>query len=230
MDSVEAVFPQPVIAIPGLNITINESVVSTWIMMAIVIGIVLILRKKMPFVLEMLIDFTADLAGNFIKGPTEPYVPFLGTLLVFIATANLLGKVFWRSPAGFPWAIAAAADAAPDFAAHETDPARGAPPPEDFQLHPRRVHFGGYRRDGATIEWRYTLDLDDASPATFTERVAAWRDADRPTLLGLRRVLHVTAPAGQTAWLRVATSDRPPQAIGDGSQARHGTTPSGVPS
>ncbi len=61
--------------------------------MAMVVAGVLFLRKRAPVVLEMLIDFVSDLAGSFISGPSSPYVPFLGSLFVFIAVANLIGIV-----------------------------------------------------------------------------------------------------------------------------------------
>ena len=87
----ERIIPRVVFTI--LGIPVRNSVISTWIVMAIIVAGVLILRKKAPIVLEMLVTFTEDLAAGFIKRPTAPYVPFLGTLLVFIAVANLIGVV-----------------------------------------------------------------------------------------------------------------------------------------
>ncbi|MBL7201048.1 MAG: F0F1 ATP synthase subunit A [Anaerolineae bacterium] len=87
----ERIIPRVVFTI--LGIPVRNSVISTWIVMAIIVAGVLILRKKAPIVLEMLVTFTEDLAAGFIKRPTARYVPFLGTLLVFIAVANLIGVV-----------------------------------------------------------------------------------------------------------------------------------------
>ena len=75
------------------GIPVANSVVSTWIMMAMVIAGVLVLRRKAPVILEMLVDFIDDLAAGFISGPTAPYVPFLSALFLFIAVANLIGIV-----------------------------------------------------------------------------------------------------------------------------------------
>lgn len=75
------------------GIPVRETVFFTWIMMGLIVGGVLLLRRRAPIVLEMLITFTDGLAKGFIKGPTSPYIPFLGTLLVFIAVANLLGVI-----------------------------------------------------------------------------------------------------------------------------------------
>jgi F-type H+-transporting ATPase subunit a len=75
------------------TIPVRNSVIATWIMMALIIGGVLLLRKKAPIVLEMIVDFTDELALGFIMPPATPYIPFLGSLLVFIAVANLIGIV-----------------------------------------------------------------------------------------------------------------------------------------
>jgi F-type H+-transporting ATPase subunit a len=85
------VFPRVVFEVGG--IPIRNSVISTWIMMAIIVAGVLLLRKKAPIVLEMLIDFADGVAKGYIRRPSSPYVPFLGSLLVFIAVANLIGIV-----------------------------------------------------------------------------------------------------------------------------------------
>ena len=87
----EDVFPQVVFTV--LGVPVRNTVITTWVMMAMLVVAVLYLRKRAPVVLEMLIDFTDGLAGSFISAPTEPFLPFLGTLLVFIAVANLIGIV-----------------------------------------------------------------------------------------------------------------------------------------
>jgi F-type H+-transporting ATPase subunit a len=58
----------------------------------VLVGVVVI-RRRAPVVLEMLVDFVDGLAGSFIAGPTAPYVPFLGALFVFLAVANVSGIV-----------------------------------------------------------------------------------------------------------------------------------------
>jgi F-type H+-transporting ATPase subunit a len=85
------VFPRVVFTLFG--VPVRNSVISTWVMMAMIVGGILYLRKKAPVVLEMLIDFTEGLAGSFIRRSTDPFIPFLGSLLVFIAVANLIGIV-----------------------------------------------------------------------------------------------------------------------------------------
>jgi F-type H+-transporting ATPase subunit a len=87
----EAVFPKVVFTVAG--IPVRNTVISTWAMMVMIFAAVLFFRRRAPAVLEMLIDFTDGLAGDYIKGPTDRYIPFLGTLVVFIAVANLIGIV-----------------------------------------------------------------------------------------------------------------------------------------
>ena len=91
MGIMERIVAREVFRLFGVPVT--NSVISTWVMMAMVFVAVAILRRRAPIVLEMLVDFVDELAGMFISGPTAPYVPFLGALLVFIATANLIGIV-----------------------------------------------------------------------------------------------------------------------------------------
>jgi F-type H+-transporting ATPase subunit a len=85
----EHVFPQVVFMVYG--IPIRNTVISTWALMALIVAAVLLLRKRAPIVLEMLIDFVEGVAQDYIKGPPDIYVPFLGALMVFIAVANLSG-------------------------------------------------------------------------------------------------------------------------------------------
>jgi F-type H+-transporting ATPase subunit a len=87
----EDVFPK-VVFMP-FGIPIRNSVIATWVIMAMIVGGVILLRKKAPVVLEMIVDFTTDLAISFVGGDPSPYVPFLGTLMIFIAVANLIGIV-----------------------------------------------------------------------------------------------------------------------------------------
>jgi F-type H+-transporting ATPase subunit a len=73
------------------GVGVRESVISTWALMVLIIAGVVIIRKRVPVLLEMLIDFIESTASGFIPGNIEPYVPFLGSLFVFLAVANLGG-------------------------------------------------------------------------------------------------------------------------------------------
>jgi F-type H+-transporting ATPase subunit a len=89
----DTVFSAVQFYIPYLNIPVRNSVVATWIMMSIVIAAVLASRKWAPVVLEIFVEFVIDLVNNFIPGSAFPYVPFLGSLMLFIAVANFLGNI-----------------------------------------------------------------------------------------------------------------------------------------
>jgi F-type H+-transporting ATPase subunit a len=75
------------------GVGVRESVISTWALMILVIVGVVIVRKRAPVLFEMLIDFVESTASGFIPGEVGPYVPFLGSLFLFLAVANLGGII-----------------------------------------------------------------------------------------------------------------------------------------
>jgi F-type H+-transporting ATPase subunit a len=85
------IFPQVLFTFYG--IPIRNTVISTWAMMAMIVGAVIWLRVRRPVILEMLIDLVEGVAKDYIAGPPDIYVPFLGSLIVFIAVANLSGII-----------------------------------------------------------------------------------------------------------------------------------------
>lgn len=87
----EGVFPQVVFRV--LGIPVRDTVVSTWIMMAIVVGAAAVIGRRRPMALEMLVDFLIDTISGTMGRPAEPYLPLLGTLTIFIAIANVIGAV-----------------------------------------------------------------------------------------------------------------------------------------
>lgn len=82
-------FPRDVFLLFG--IPVRDTVISTWIMMAIVVAAVVILRRRFPMALEMLVDFLGDTLSEAMGRPAAGYLPFLGALAIFIAAANVLG-------------------------------------------------------------------------------------------------------------------------------------------
>ena len=91
MDVTQQIVPGPMFELFG--VAVRESVVSTWVLMVLIIAGVIVIRKRVPILLEMLIGFTEDLAGQFIPGSVEPYIPFLGSLFLFLAVANVSGII-----------------------------------------------------------------------------------------------------------------------------------------
>ena len=84
------VFPKVVFRLFDV-IPVRDTVISTWIMMALVLGVILILRRSMPDALEMFIDFVSDTITDLLGRPAEPFLPFLGALILFLVVGNNLG-------------------------------------------------------------------------------------------------------------------------------------------
>jgi len=87
----EDVFPQVVFSIFG--IPVRDTVISTWIMMAIIVAGAVVVRHSFPTALEMLVSFLADMISDAMGRPAAPYLPFLGALAIFIAISNIIGVV-----------------------------------------------------------------------------------------------------------------------------------------
>jgi len=87
----EEFFPQVVFTI--FDIPVRDTVISTWIMMAIIVGATAVVGQRWPAALEMIVDFLIDTVSSVMGRPVEPYLPFLGTLAIFIAVANVIGIV-----------------------------------------------------------------------------------------------------------------------------------------
>ncbi|HIC94674.1 MAG TPA: F0F1 ATP synthase subunit A [Anaerolineae bacterium] len=85
----ESVFPRAMFTV--LGIPLRDTIVSTWIMMVIIVGAAAIVGRRRPMALEMLVDFLIDTISGVMGRPAGPYLPFLGTLAIFIAVANLTG-------------------------------------------------------------------------------------------------------------------------------------------
>jgi len=85
------VTPQVMFVLWG--IPIRDTVVSTWVMIVLAVGSVVLLGRKQPMALEMLLDFVTDLVSDVMQRPARPYLPFLSGLAIFIAVANVIGMV-----------------------------------------------------------------------------------------------------------------------------------------
>ena len=85
----DSVFPQVVFNLFGV-IPVRDTVISTWVMMAIVLVGVYLLRRSLPEALEMLIEFVSDATADILGRSPEPFLPFLGAIVIFLAVANNL--------------------------------------------------------------------------------------------------------------------------------------------
>jgi len=85
------VSPQRVFRLFG-DAWVTNTVTSTWVMMLMILAIALILRKRRPIALEMLVEALAGMASDVMgEKRAYTYLPFLGSLAIFIAFANSLG-------------------------------------------------------------------------------------------------------------------------------------------
>ena len=75
------------------GISVRDTVVSTWVMMLVVIGGVIIIRRFFPSLLEQLIGFLSNTISDVMERPAAPYLPYLGALAIFIGVANVIGVV-----------------------------------------------------------------------------------------------------------------------------------------
>ena len=85
----ETVVPKPVFELFGL--TINETVVSTWVMMAIIIIVAILIRKFKPALGEMIIELINNIVHSVMPEEIEvsKYISVLGTMAIFLLFANI---------------------------------------------------------------------------------------------------------------------------------------------
>jgi F-type H+-transporting ATPase subunit a len=87
----DSVFPTTFIL---FGLPVRDTVISTWVMVAIILIAVYFIRKRFPELLEYLIDFVASIVKhNIDTDNTERFIPFLGSLIIFITIANIIGIV-----------------------------------------------------------------------------------------------------------------------------------------
>jgi len=87
----DEMFPQIVFRIGG--IPIYDTIVSTWVMNALIALIAWFLGKRRPVMLEMIVEFLSENVSAMMGRPAAPYLPLLGALGIFIAVANIIGVV-----------------------------------------------------------------------------------------------------------------------------------------
>jgi len=75
------------------SIPIHDTIVSTWLMMALIALIAWVLGRRCPTVLEMIAGFLVEIISDMMGRPATSYLPLLGTLGIFIAIANIVSVV-----------------------------------------------------------------------------------------------------------------------------------------
>jgi F-type H+-transporting ATPase subunit a len=95
--SIKTVFT---IEVFGFAIPISETVVWTWIIMVILIALSFAATRSLrevPRGAQLVAEAGVEFFGNFVKGVMGPagstYIPFLGTLALYLGVANLLPMI-----------------------------------------------------------------------------------------------------------------------------------------
>lgn len=90
---------------------ITDTVVNMWIIMAVIMVATLLLTRKLTRIpsggqkiAETLVDFVGNMAKTQIGHHYKPFVPYLGTVLIFLAASNLIA-IFNIIPDGHDLAI-----------------------------------------------------------------------------------------------------------------------------
>lgn len=94
--------PDNIIYFVRSPLVFNATLVFTWLTMALLVGVAawvtrrLLVRPPLPRwqnVLELLVDGIYQQIKDITQQDPEPYLSFVGTLFLFIVTANLLAVV-----------------------------------------------------------------------------------------------------------------------------------------
>jgi F-type H+-transporting ATPase subunit a len=88
-------------------VTINATIVFTWVVMAVLLLVSWLATRNLSSgpgmsrwqnLLETIISYMRDQIREITREDPAPYLPFIGTLFLFISIANLLDIVPWYEP------------------------------------------------------------------------------------------------------------------------------------
>lgn len=86
----ESITPKVVFILFGLPI--RSTVIATWIAIILITMTVVLVNKFKPYLLEYFVRFINDMiAGIMNLDNVNQFLPFLGTLIIFISVSNVLG-------------------------------------------------------------------------------------------------------------------------------------------
>lgn len=97
-DKVEVLF-----TIPYVNVPITNVVVMMWIIMGVIILFAILATRKMkdvPTGLQKIVEIIVEFLNNFVENlmgnrrDARRYVPYIGTIFIFLALANTIGALF----------------------------------------------------------------------------------------------------------------------------------------
>lgn len=95
--------PQPLFYLFGLPIT--ETVINTWIVMALLIGFALIARRRLAMYpgkfqnfVELIVESITNLVTSTMGEERKGFAPYMATLFLFLAVSNMSGIIGLRPP------------------------------------------------------------------------------------------------------------------------------------
>lgn len=94
--------PDDVVIVRVGTVTLNATLVFTWVVMALLVGVAWGVTRRLRAhgsmtpgqnLLEALVTFLLEQIRDVTQQDPSPYLPFVGTLFLFIATSNVLSVV-----------------------------------------------------------------------------------------------------------------------------------------
>ncbi|WP_425355367.1 F0F1 ATP synthase subunit A [Pseudoramibacter faecis] len=90
----------------GVTIGISESVVVTWIIMAVLVGLAIFMTHglsaehpgKKQLILESVMGWCHDFFYEILGEDGKRYIPYLTTVLLYLAVSNLIGMAGFKPP------------------------------------------------------------------------------------------------------------------------------------
>ncbi len=98
--------PKVVFTIPlGKGIPVTDTVVVTWIIMAMLIALMFVFTRRLEEVprgsqnvVEMIVESLNNLAKQLIGEKWEPFAPYFGTVAIFLFVANIISLIGFKPP------------------------------------------------------------------------------------------------------------------------------------
>jgi F-type H+-transporting ATPase subunit a len=87
----DGVFPKVVFTVSGIGI--RDTVISSWIMVVLIVVIILIFNRFKPGAIEMLFKTINNMLSDVMGIDATPYMPFLGSIMLYIMFANVIGII-----------------------------------------------------------------------------------------------------------------------------------------
>jgi hypothetical protein len=130
--------------------------------------------------------------------------------------AKLLGKRFFTTPPGCPWAVTDSEEP-PDFAARAKDPAYGGPVSEGkLYTGPQQLRFEGYTTDKAGLPtFHYLVNASETHPTKVSEQLLPLRSGAG---VGVARRFLLEVPAQCRPWFLAGETKQEPRLL-DGQAA-----------